>query len=94
LQRQIDGVRSVHVKPVVRRHPTPGPIAFGRGLEVQVTVDELSFEGGSAPLLGAVLHRYFSRHVSMNSFVQTGLSSLSRGELRRWNPVVGARAVL
>lgn len=94
LQRQIDGVRSVSVKPVVRRHPTPGPIAFGRGLEVQVTVDELSFEGGSAPLLGAVLHRYFSRHVSMNSFVQTGLSSLSRGELRRWNPVVGARAVL
>lgn len=94
LQRQIDGVRSVSVKPVVRRHPTPGPIAFGRGLEVKVTVDELSFEGGSAPLLGAVLHRYFSRHVAMNSFVQTGLASLSRGELRRWNPVLGARAVL
>jgi len=78
----------------VRRHPSPGPIAFGRGLEVQVTVDELSFEGGSAALLGAVLHHYFSRHVSMNSFVQTLLVSRTRGDLKRWHPLPGARAVL
>lgn len=94
LLRQIEGVRSVAARPVVRRHPAPGPIAFGRGLEVQVTVDELSFEGGSASLLGAVLHHYFSRHVSMNSFVQTLLVSRTRGELKRWQPLPGARAVL
>jgi type VI secretion system protein ImpG len=94
LKRQIEGVRSVSVKPVVRRHPAPGPIAFGRGLEVQVTVDELSFEGGSAMLLGAVLHHYFGRHVSMNSFVQTALQSMSRGELKRWAPLPGARPLL
>jgi type VI secretion system protein ImpG len=94
LLRQIEGVRSVSARPVVRRHPAPGPIAFGRGLEVQVSVDELSFEGGSAALLGAVLHHYFSRHVSMNSFVQTLLVSRTRGELKRWQPVAGARTVL
>jgi type VI secretion system protein ImpG len=94
LLRQVAGLRTVDVKPVVRRHPTPGPIAFGRGLEVQVGVDELAFEGGSATLLGAVLHHYFSRHVSMNSFVQTVLVSRTRGELKRWTPLVGARAVL
>jgi type VI secretion system protein ImpG len=94
LLRQIEGVRSVATRPVVRRHPAPGPIAFGRGLEVQVTVDELSFEGGSAALLGAVLHHHFSRHVSMNSFVQTLLVSRTRGELKRWHPLPGARAVL
>ncbi|MDR7333837.1 type VI secretion system baseplate subunit TssF [Roseateles asaccharophilus] len=94
LLRQIEGVRSVATRPVVRRHPAPGPIAFGRGLEVQVTVDELSFEGGSAALLGAVLHHYFSRHVSMNSFVQTLLVSRTRGELKRWHPLPGARAIL
>ena len=55
----------------MRRHPVAGPIAFSRGLEVGVTVDDLSFEGGSAVLLGSVLHQYFSRHVSMNSFAQT-----------------------
>ena len=94
MMRQVEGVRAVSASPVVRRHPAPGPIAFGRGLEVRVEVDELSFEGGSATLLGAVLHHYFSRHVSMNSFVQTQLVSRTRGELKRWAPLGGARAVL
>ncbi len=94
MKRQIEGVRSVGVKPVVRRHPMPGPIAFSRGLEIRVTVDDLSFEGGSSALLCSVLHQYFSRHVSMNSFVQTVLTSLSRGEIMSWAPRLGARAVL
>jgi type VI secretion system protein ImpG len=94
LKRQIDGVRSVSVRPVVRRHPSPGPIAFGRGLEIKVTVDDMSFEGGSAVLLGSVLHRYFSRHVSMNSFVQTTIATLARGDVKTWAPHPGARAVL
>jgi len=94
LKRQIEGLRSVAVKPVVRRHPVPGPIAFGRGLEVKLTVDDLSFEGGSAALLVSVLHQYFSRHVSMNSFVQTALSSLTRGDVMTWAPKLGARAIL
>ncbi len=94
LKRQIDGVRSVSVKPVVRRHPVAGPIAFARGLEVGLTVDDLSFEGGSATLLTSILHQYFTRHVSMNSFVQTKLSSLSRGPIMTWAPRLGARAPL
>jgi len=94
LKRQIEGVRSIGVKPVVRRHPVAGPIAFSRGLEIRVTVDDLSFEGGSAILLGSVLHQYFSRHVSMNSFAQTVLSSLTRGDVMVWSPRLGSRAVL
>ena len=38
--------------PVVRRLPRAGPLAFGRGLEITSTVDELAFEGASAFLLG------------------------------------------
>lgn len=94
MKRQIEGVRSVSVRPVVRRHPIAGPIAFGRGLEVKVTVDDLSFEGGSPVLLGSVLHRYFSRHVSMNSFVQTTIATLARGDVKTWAPLSGGRAVL
>jgi type VI secretion system protein ImpG len=94
LKRQIEGVRSIGVKPVVRRHPVAGPIAFSRGLEIRVTVDDMSFEGGSAILLGTVLHQYFARHVSMNSFAQTVLSSLTRGDVMTWTPRLGARAVM
>jgi type VI secretion system protein ImpG len=93
-KRQIDGVRSVQVKPIVRRLRQPGPLAFGRGLEITVGVEELAFEGGSAFLLGSVLDRYFARYVSMNSFTETVLRSGSRGEINRWVAQTGARPTL
>ncbi len=71
-----------------------GPIAFGRGLEITVDVDEMGFEGGSAFLLGAVLDRYFARYVSINSVTETVLRSQSRGEINRWAPNWGTRPTL
>ena len=82
------------VRPVVRRLPGRGPLAFGRGLEITVDVDELAFEGGSAFLLGSVLDRFFARYVSINSFTETVLRSQSRGEIHRWVPQWGARPTL
>jgi type VI secretion system protein ImpG len=93
-RRQVEGIRSVQVAPVVRRLRAPGPLAFGRGLEIGVVVDELAFEGGSAFLLGCVLDRYFSRHVSINTFTETVLRSESRGEINRWVQQWGARPTL
>jgi type VI secretion system protein ImpG len=93
-RRQIEGIRSVRVGRVVRRLPGRGPIAFGRGVEVTVDVDELGFEGGSAFLLGAVLDRYFARYVSINSVSETVLRSQSRGEINRWAPHWGTRPTL
>ncbi len=93
-RKQIEGIRSVTVKPVTRRLPGAGPLAFGRGLAITVTVDELAFEGGSACLLGAVLAQFFARHVSLNSFTETVLRSDSRDEINRWVPRWGARPTL
>jgi type VI secretion system protein ImpG len=93
-RRQIEGIRSVHVGRVVRRLRAPGPLAFGRGLEITVHVDELAFEGASAFLLGSVLDRYFARHVSINSFTETVLRSENRGEINRWGAQWGARPTL
>src|SRR5439155_9486609 len=69
-KRQIDGIRSVSVGRVVRRLPARGPMAFGRGLEITLDVDEMAFEGGSAFLLGAVLDQYFARYVSINTVTE------------------------
>jgi type VI secretion system protein ImpG len=93
-RRQIEGIRSLQVRPVVRRLRGPGPLVFGRGLELTLTVDELAFEGGSAFLLGAVLDRYFARHVSINSFTEVVLRSDTRGEISRWMPQPGVRPTL
>jgi type VI secretion system protein ImpG len=94
MRRQVDGIRSVKIARVVRRLREPGPLAFGRGLEIDVSVDELAFEGASAFLLGSVLDRYFARHVSLNAFTETVLRSEGRGEINRWVPQWGARPTL
>lgn len=93
-QRQLDGLRSVKLQSVVRRLPFPGPITFGRGVEVRVEVDDLSFEGASAFLLGCVLERFVARHVSLNGFTQTRLHSVARGDILNGRPRCGARPLL
>ncbi|WP_374402489.1 type VI secretion system baseplate subunit TssF [Niveibacterium sp.] len=94
MRRQIEGVRSVESAPVVTRLPMAGPLCFGRGIQIALTVDELAFEGGSAFLLGAVLERFFSRHVSLNSFTETVLHSMTRGQLMHWRARCGLRPTL
>jgi type VI secretion system protein ImpG len=93
-RRQIEGIVSVNASRVVRRLPGRGPIAFGRGVQIGVEVDEMAFEGGSAFLLGAVLDRYFARYVSINAVTETVLRSQSRGEINRWTPNWGTRPTL
>ena len=92
-RRLIESIQKVAVQPIVRRHPTPGPVVFSRGLRIEVWIDELGHEGGSAVMFASVLHAFFARHASMNSFVETVLHSLGRGELMRWRPLLGARPV-
>jgi type VI secretion system protein ImpG len=87
--RQIDSLRSLRSTPVTRRLPSRGPIVFGRGLAIEVLLDENGFEGAGAFLFGAVLARFFTQYVSMNSFTETVVASATRGELMRWAPGSG-----
>ena len=91
LRKQINGVRSVATKQIVRRVITPGPIAFARGLEIDVRFDESAFEGTGVFLLGAVLEQFFARYVSLNSFTETLIHTDQRGEIMRWPTRLGNR---
>jgi len=91
LQLQIEGLRDVRSKPCTRRLPMPGPIVFGRGLEISLEFDENAFRGTGVFLLGAVLERFLTRYVSINSFTETQLRSTERGELMRWKAKPGCR---
>jgi type VI secretion system protein ImpG len=93
-RRQVEGIRSDAVRRVVRRLPGPGPLAFGRGLEITVHVDDLAFQGASAFLLGSVLDRYFARHVSINTFTETVMRSDARPDIGRWAQQWGTRPTL
>lgn len=94
MRRQIEGLKSVGVAPVVRRLPMPGPICFGRGLEITLDVDELAFEGKGAFLFGSVMNQFLARHASLNSFTQTVLRSATRGRIMQWAPQCGQRPIL
>lgn len=89
--RQIDGLRHARLTPVHHRLPVPGPLVYGRGVKVDLTVDEAAFSGISPYLFGAVLEQFFARHVSLNSLSELVLSSLQGGELARWRPRMGRR---
>jgi type VI secretion system protein ImpG len=92
--RQLEGIKQVSATPTTRRVPVPGPITYGRGLEITLTCDDAAFEGTGAFLLGAVLQHFFARYVSLNSFTETVLRTLERNEVARWPAMPGKRPIL
>jgi type VI secretion system protein ImpG len=91
VQKQIEGIRSLQSQAQVRRLPVPGPIVFGRALEISVEFDESGFEGTGIFLLGAVLDSFFAKYVSINSMTETVIRSTDRGEVMRWPVRTGKR---
>ena len=91
-QRQIQGLRSVTSARVVRRLPLPGPVCFGRGLEVTLECDEAAFEGTSLLLFGAVMATFLAKYAPINSFTDVLLRGSERGEIVRFPArISGAR---
>jgi type VI secretion system protein ImpG len=92
--RQIEGVRHIAYSPVVERIPGGGPITYGRGLRISLTLDDAAFEGTGILILASVLEQFFARYVSLNSFTRMELRSQARGEIKQWTPRLGTRATL
>ncbi len=93
-ERKIRGVRNVDSRAVVRRVHRTGGTAVARGIEITVTVDDKAFEGSGVFLLGAVLERFFCEYAALNSFTQTVIRTVERGEIKRWPARIGLRGSL
>lgn len=93
-RRQVEGVKSLKARPVVRRLPFKGPLTFGTGIAIELELDELAYQGTSAFAFASVLERFFARHAAINSFTELSLSTTQRGPLMRWRPRVGTREVV
>lgn len=96
----IDGLRRVESRPRIGRmpvvprtveNPRPIPAMGTRGIEVDLTFsDDTTF----APLLAAILERFFAGYVSANSFSKTRLLDPS-GQVRlEWSERTGIKTVL
>lgn len=93
-RKQVEAVVAVRTTPVVRRLPVSGPLAFGRGIRIELEVNEMGFQGGSAFLFGSVMERFFARHVSLNAFTETVLRSSERGEIMHGTARCGNRNII
>ena len=93
-ERQINGLLSVTAHAVTRRLPIPGPISFGRGLEIRIVLDETAFEAGGMYLLGSVLSEFFRKYVSINHVTETIVVTDSKNEVARWAVKAGLRPQL
>lgn len=91
--RHANAVLKTKLSPITRRLPGGGPITFGRGVGIDIVVDESHFAGTSPYLFGAVMEQFLARHVALNTFTETRLVSAQRGQMGLWAPRFGRRPV-
>ncbi|HEX7154480.1 MAG TPA: type VI secretion system baseplate subunit TssF [Thermoanaerobaculia bacterium] len=95
LRQQIQGIREMSQRKVVRRLGDDGWKGFCRGTEVTMTLDPAFYVGSSAFLMATVLNQFLALYASTNSFTQLVIKRDGReGEWKRWPPMAGARIVL
>ncbi|WP_339719586.1 type VI secretion system baseplate subunit TssF [uncultured Paraglaciecola sp.] len=92
--KQVDGIIDLKTRQITSRLPFSGPICFGRGVAIEITVDELAYEGNSTFMLGMVLDQFFAQYVSINSFTQLVLHTSDRGEIHRWPIRIGLQSAI
>ena len=94
MRRQIDGIQKVTSRSVTRRVSDVDRLAFGRGRQATVRLDDASYENGRMYLFTAVLDRFLAEFASVNSFVETVFESPDQGEVARWPARTGRRPTI
>lgn len=89
--QQADAVASVKLEPMYARIKQPGPIVYGRGVDIHLIVDQAKFGGSSPWLFGAVLERFLARHVGINSATRLKMNTLQTGQFAEWPTRLGMR---
>lgn len=94
--KQVQGIRQMSCRRVVRRVGHTDWRGFCQGTEVTLEFDEDLYVGSGAFLLGAVLQQFFALYASVNSFTQLVMtrSAQREGEWKRWPPLVGYQPVV
>jgi len=89
IAKQLEALRGVSTRPIVRRMTDEVLSTAVRGLEIKIDFDESFFDGSGVYVLASVLERFFRKYVTINSFTETVLTTQQRGEITRWRPESG-----
>jgi type VI secretion system protein ImpG len=94
-EKQIQGISELNSRKHFARVISENGIAFIRGTEVDMLIDEEQFVGGGVYLFASVLEHFLGLYVSMNSFSQLVARTAQRKEvLRKWPPRAGEAILL
>jgi len=91
MRSQIDGIVGVKGEHVTRRVPGIGRMALARGLRITIELDDAAFDQARLFLFTAVIERFLSGFVTVNSFTETHFHTKSQGEVAVWQPRIGTR---
>jgi type VI secretion system protein ImpG len=95
IHQQINGLREMRSRSVVRRLGHEAWRGFCRGLEITLVFDESAFVGSSALVFAAVLRHFFALYASVNTFAQLVITSHQReGTWKQWPPMAGEQHIL
>jgi type VI secretion system protein ImpG len=95
LESQLQGLRGLSTRRLMRRIVGSGGHGFCRGTEITLDFDESQFAGASAFLLAAVLSRFFALYAGVNSFTQLQATSRQRtGIWKTWEARAGEAIIL
>jgi len=94
--KQVQGIRQMSCRRVVRRVGHTDWRGFCSGTEITLEFDEDLYAGSGAFLLGAVLRQFFALYASVNSFTQLVMTRTAQreGEWKRWPPLAGYQPVI
>lgn len=89
--REANSIVSISIASKVFRIQEKGPLLFAKGVVIQLVLDEEKFEGASPWLFGAVLERFFVRHVGINCAIQFKMFTIQNGLFSEWPVRIGNR---
>lgn len=98
-QHQIERIKAIKSRRVVRRLSDVNGGSFGRGLEVTLTLDDEHYPEHDIFLFSAVLEKFLGLYVSLNSFSElkvqtTRRESQAKAPLKTWPPRAGEKTLL
>ncbi|BFM16838.1 type VI secretion system baseplate subunit TssF [Maricurvus nonylphenolicus] len=94
-RNMIEAIQSLITKPITAPIQIEDTVALCRGTEVHVELDPMMLAGTSPLLFASVLERFLGLYCSINSFTRL-IATLSGkdGELKRWPPRAGEKALV
>lgn len=94
-RNMIESIQKLQTKSITAPIQIEDTVAMCRGTEVQLELDSMMLSGTSPLLFASILERFLGLYCSINSFTRLVASLSGRdGELKRWSPRAGEKALL